>query len=254
MTATTNASVPAATGSVRHPLDPSRRIRAVLFDLDGTLYRQSPVRALMAAEMLTLPLTRPLAATAVIRALRSYRHAQEDLRGREGEGSIATAQIARAAEDSGLSHADVEAIVTEWMIERPLKYLGRCILPGVSTMLEVLDRAGVRTGLLSDYPAVRKLEALGLAGRFSPVLCASDREINRFKPDPRGFLVAADGWGLPASEVLMVGDRYEVDCVGARAAGMPCVLIGKPKGVPPADATVVFSSFERLARVIDHTD
>lgn len=244
----------AAQGTVPHPLDPTRRIRAVLFDLDGTLYRQSPVRALMALEMLTLPLSRPMAATAVVRTLRSYRRAQEDLRRHQVQGSIASAQVSRAAEAAGLSHADVEAIVTEWMVQRPLKYLRRCILPGVTTMLKVLDRAGVPSGLLSDYPALRKLEALGLAGRFSPVLCSSDREINRFKPDPRGFLVAAEGWGLPPSEVLMVGDRYEVDFVGARAAGMPCVLIGKPKGVPPADATAVFSSFERLARVIDHLD
>lgn len=208
----------------------------------------------MAVEMLTLPITRPLATTAVLRTLRSYRNAQEDLRGHEGEDSIATAQIAQAARDSGLSHADVEAIVTEWMIERPLKYLGRYIRPGVGSTLDMLARAGVRTGLLSDYPANRKLEALGLAGRFEPVLCSSDREINRFKPDPRGFLVAAQRWGLPPSEVLIVGDRYEVDYVGARAAGMPCVLVGTPKGVPTADAMVVFSSFERLARVIDCTD
>lgn len=226
----------------------------MLFDLDGTLYRQSPVRALMAMEMLTLPLTRPLAAPAIISALRSYRRAQEALRGHEGEGSIATAQIARAAEDSGLSTEEVDAIVTEWMIERPLKYLGRCLLPGVGTMLDVLGRAGVRVGLLSDYPAARKLEALGLAGRFEPVLCSSDPAINRFKPNPRGFLIAAHGWGLPPSEVLMVGDRYEVDYQGARAAGMDCVLIGKPHGVPSVHATAVFSSFERLARVIDHTD
>jgi FMN phosphatase YigB (HAD superfamily) len=35
----------------------SSGIRAVLFDLDGTLYVQAPIRVLMALEMLALPVT-----------------------------------------------------------------------------------------------------------------------------------------------------------------------------------------------------
>ena len=57
------ASMTAASGrGVRHPSDPARRIRAVLFDLDGTLYRQKPLRRLMALELMTLPLAGPLQA------------------------------------------------------------------------------------------------------------------------------------------------------------------------------------------------
>ena len=52
-------------------------------------------------------------------------------------------------------------------------------------------------GVLSDYPAEAKLQALGLAGRFSPVLCATDPEIGAFKPNPRGFLHACAVWNLP---------------------------------------------------------
>ncbi len=251
MTATVSLAGAGAVGSISHPLEPGRRIRAVLFDLDGTLYRQSPVRRRMALEMMTLPLLRPAAAAGIIRALRSYRHAQEELRGHEGDGSIAAAQVAIAAERSGLPAATVDAIVDEWMIQRPLKYLRPCLAPGTDTLLTRLREAQVHVGLLSDYPAADKLRALGLGGQFSPVLCSSDAHINRFKPDPRGFLAAAEHWGLPPGEVLMIGDRYEVDFLGARAAGMPCVLVGNPKGVPPADATAVFSSLERLARVID---
>jgi phosphoglycolate phosphatase-like HAD superfamily hydrolase len=43
-------------GSLPNPLDPGLPIRAVLFDLDGTLYRQAPLRALMALELFALPL------------------------------------------------------------------------------------------------------------------------------------------------------------------------------------------------------
>lgn len=227
----------------------------MLFDLDGTLYTQKPVQLRMALELATLPLAHPFAAAGMLRALRSYRHAQEELRARDPEpGSLADAQVAIAARRSGLPHERVSALVEEWMIRRPLKYLRSQLAPGTLELLDRLQAAGVQIGLLSDYPAVDKLQALGLAGRFSPILCSSDPAINRFKPDPRGFQVAAEIWDLPTDQVLMVGDRYEVDFVGARAAGMPCVLVGSPKHVPPADAAVVFPTLERLARVIDHAD
>lgn len=244
-----------ARGWVHHPLRKGAQIRAVLFDLDGTLYAQKPIQLRMAMELALLPIRRPFAALGIIRALRSYRHAQEALRAAEpAQGSLADAQVALAARESGLPAAQVAALVEEWMIRRPLKYLRTQLAPGTLELLDLLQRSGVRAGLLSDYPALDKLQALGLADRFAPVLCSSDPAINRFKPDPRGFQVAADMWGLPPEQVLMVGDRYEVDLVGARAAGMPCVLVGTPAHVPPADAALVFSSFERLARVIDGAD
>ncbi|MFN7917486.1 MAG: HAD family hydrolase [Vicinamibacterales bacterium] len=245
----------AARGRIRHPYQPGLEIRAVLFDLDGTLYAQKPIQMRMALELAALPLRKPFAAAGILRALRSYRHAQEELRGREAEaGSLADAQVAIAARRSGLSHETVAALVDEWMIRRPLKYLRSQLAPGTLELLDRLARAGVQVGLLSDYPAVDKLQALGLAGRFSPILCSSDPGINRFKPDPRGFRVAAETWGLPTDQVLMVGDRYEVDFKGAQAAGMPCALVGAPRHVPPAHAAAVFPSLERLARVIDDAD
>ncbi|MCA8943162.1 MAG: HAD hydrolase-like protein, partial [Planctomycetes bacterium] len=42
-----------------------------------------------------------------------------------------------------------------------------------------------------------------------------------------GFLRAATIWQLPPHRVLYVGDRPSVDAVGARAAGMRCVIVGK---------------------------
>ena len=55
-------------------------IKGVLFDLDGTLYRQTPMRALMAAELAMLPLSGPRKAPRRLKALQAYRAAQERLR------------------------------------------------------------------------------------------------------------------------------------------------------------------------------
>src|ERR1700693_389845 len=62
------------------PVDSARRVRAVLFDLDGTLYRQTPMRAFMALELAALGLTRPQQAPVSWRVLSEFRRSQETLR------------------------------------------------------------------------------------------------------------------------------------------------------------------------------
>jgi HAD superfamily hydrolase (TIGR01549 family) len=226
-----------------------RTCRAVLFDLDGTLYRQGPLRALMALELATLPLDRPARAARRFQAIQAYRRAQEALRA-EGSGAIGMRQLDAAAKASGLPIAEVETLVADWMIRRPLKYLQFCRTSGIVGLLDVLERSQVKMGVLSDYPAEAKLRALGLEGRFSPVLSATDVEIDAFKPSPRGYLRACEIWDLPPSEVLFVGDRAEVDAVGARAAGMACVIVGRAAAAA-GDGYVALPSFERLSRVFE---
>jgi putative hydrolase of the HAD superfamily len=237
----------AAAPSVRNPVR-AGRIRALLFDLDGTLYRQRPMRALMAAELGMLAISRPLRAPVIWRVLSEFRKAQELLRAVPSDRQVAD-QLAVAARRTGLPVDQVEAIVAEWMLERPLKYLPRCRAEGLVPLLDFLSRLGVKLGVLSDYPADLKLKALGIGGRFSVVLCAADPEVGRFKPDPRGFLVAAARWQLDPSEVLVVGDRPDADAAGAAVAGMPCVIVGNRH--QSSGDFVSLQSLERLRDVLD---
>src|SRR5262245_65396484 len=79
---------------VCNPLIPTRRIRAVLFDVDGTLYRQRPLRMRMAAELGSLFFTQPLRAPSIWRALSAYRATQETLRGRDDADAARQLEIA----------------------------------------------------------------------------------------------------------------------------------------------------------------
>jgi HAD superfamily hydrolase (TIGR01549 family) len=226
----------------------------VLFDLDGTLYKHGPIRALMALELLTLPLNAPAKARSRLRALRAFRSAQETLRRHPIAAEpldVAAAQCRKAADASGLPVAEVQALVAEWMERRPLKYLQFCRAPGLDRLLEAIARGGLRAGVLSDYPADAKLEALGLGGRFAPVLCASDPAIGAFKPSPRGYLRACEIWGLRPEQVLFVGDRADVDGTGAARAGMPCAIVGRRAG-RANPRWMTFESLEKLTRVLDH--
>jgi HAD superfamily hydrolase (TIGR01549 family) len=234
---------------LRNPLDATRRVRAVLFDVDGTLYRQPRLRAFMGLELATLALRRPLQAPVSWRVLSEFRKAQEVLRSGL-DRCDATGQLAVAARRTGLSVDQVEAIVAEWMLERPLKYLPRCRAEGLLGLLDFLRDRQIRMGVFSDYPSQSKLEALGIGGRFSLVLCSTDSEIGVFKPHPRGFLFASSRWQLDPSEVLVVGDRLDADAAGAAAAGMPCVIIGRPTPRESGEF-VSFVSLERLRDALD---
>jgi phosphoglycolate phosphatase/putative hydrolase of the HAD superfamily len=242
---------------VGSPFGSGRHIRAVLFDLDGTLYHQPAMRALMALELTTAVFGGLRRATRTWRGLTAYRKAQEELRAREARAPSTKRvqpadQLVLAASTAGLSEPELASIVAEWMFERPLKYLPLCRARGLHELVNFLEHRGLDMGVLSDYPVGAKLRALGLADRFSLVLCSTDRDIGAFKPSPRGFLRAAAHWRLAPGEVLMVGDRPELDAVGATAAGMPCAIIGRVRvSLPESARCLAFQSLERLRRALD---
>jgi FMN phosphatase YigB (HAD superfamily) len=85
---------------------------------------------------------------------------------------------------------------------------------------------------------------------FHPCCARADPEIGVLKPNPRGFLHACEIWGLDPQDVLVVGDRAEVDAAGAAAAGMSSVIVSHhAAAASQIPACVVFPSLERLSRV-----
>src|SRR5258705_9994071 len=151
-----SASV-AAGPTVKNPVDPGGRIRAVLFDLDGTLYDQRRMRTLMAMELAAMLLRRPFQAPRSWRTLAAFRKAQESLRRDRRSRPGATGQLEEAAARLRMPLEEVDAIVTEWMIRRPLKHMVSCRAAGVIDLLTFLRERGIAIGVLSDYPAALKL-------------------------------------------------------------------------------------------------
>jgi HAD superfamily hydrolase (TIGR01549 family) len=148
----------------------------------------------------------------------------------------------------------MENAVSEWLHQRPLKYLRLCRDRGIEAFLSFLEHKGLQVGVFSDYPAIDKLRALGLFDRIPVVLCATDAEINAFKPHPKGFLRACAIWGLPPEEVVYVGDRPEIDAVGAAAAGMRCAIFCRKGNISRnnnfSTDYITFSSFAELQKAL----
>jgi FMN phosphatase YigB (HAD superfamily) len=206
-------------------------VRAVLFDVDGTLYSQRRLRTFMAIEMARSIVTAPAQMPQTARIILTFRRVREQLRelGAVAEPLI-DLQFARTASALSIDESLVRSVIHDWIFARPLPYIRFTGRPGVSAVLTALRQQRLRIGALSDYPTDGKLDALGVTHHFSLRLCTTDRAINAFKPHPKGFLVACEQWGLTPQEVLYVGDRPEIDGAGAAAAGTRCVIVGRSGG------------------------
>jgi HAD superfamily hydrolase (TIGR01509 family) len=184
-------------------------LKAIVFDLDGTLYRQEPLRRAMLVQLLRGHALRPLAGLRTMRLLGAYRRAQEHLR----------ESAAGAAERLNVAEAQLQ-LACDWTRAEP-DFARQC------EFLRACQARDIRLGVLSDYPAAAKLEALALGEYFDVVVTAQSPDVGVFKPHPRGLLVTLERLSVRPSESLYVGDRAEVDAAAADAAGVPCVIVGK---------------------------
>lgn len=181
------------------------------------------------AARLALQLARsPVQGTRLVRGLKAYREAQESLR-RSGRryADLGSEQLRRAASEVRMPLDELRRIVRDWFEIAPAGLVGNAMRPGLTRLLELASAQGVRLGVLSDYPPLPKLAALGIADRFDIALGAGDAQIGCFKPEPRGLLAIVHRWGLTPGDCVFVGDRVDVDAEAARRAGMRCVIIGE---------------------------
>jgi FMN phosphatase YigB (HAD superfamily) len=195
---------------------------AWLVDLDGTLYHARPVKLAMAAEL-------ALGGWSALAVLRRFRQEHERLR-RELVDPVPSPyalQLDRTAEALGRPRAEVEQLIEKWMIERPGKWLRRARRSGLLSEIADYRRGGGRTALVSDYPAKRKLAALGADTLFDVVVANGEPGgPGRLKPWPDGLLQAAAELGVPAERCLVLGDRDDADGAAARAAKMGFRRVG----------------------------
>jgi putative hydrolase of the HAD superfamily len=215
-----------AAPSLSLPLE--MQISGLIFDLDGTLYLQGPVRRAVLWRLLRAGATRPVATWREWQLVRYYRQAQEYLR--RCPESLAKAQLGLACEWSGLRPEQAAEVIAHWMEDASLEVLARCLRPGVVDLLETARNRGIRLGLLSDYPATRKLLAMGLDAYFSVVFTAQDVGVGVFKPSPNGLRLILSDLGVEPERAVYIGDRPSVDGETAQRAGVAGVILGQPLG------------------------
>lgn len=195
--------------------------RAWLVDLDGTLYRPTPVKIAMGLGLLLAP------ARTRERVL-AFREEHENVRRSldPPAGSPYRLQLERAARRLGIDADALEPLVAEWMIHRPGRWIAAFRRSAILREIAAFRARGGRTALVSDYPARAKLRALGAEGSFDVVVANGEPDgPERLKPHPEGYLMAAARLGIPPGDCLVIGDRRDTDGAAAERAGMPFRLV-----------------------------
>lgn len=192
-------------------------IRAVTFDVDGTLYDSARVRA----PMLWRNLTR-------LRALRVGRRVREELRGRPFEsGEAMRAEEARlVGERLDVPSARARQLLDDIFDRSLCASLARAGAPDLRGRLEELRAKGVALAAVSDRRIDDKLAVLGLLDLFTVRLAADDTGL--LKPEPAILRRAAALLGAHTHELVHIGDRDDMDGALARGAGARFILVRSP--------------------------
>ncbi|GAB4581592.1 MAG: TIGR02253 family HAD-type hydrolase [Anaerolineales bacterium] len=125
------------------------------------------------------------------------------------------------------------------------------LAPDAHPTLTALQHTGYTLGLITNrtQPCHAELQTLGIAHYFDLILTAG--EVNAFKPDPAIFQHALTQTGIPPQAALYIGDNYYADILGAAQAGMIPVLLD-PERVFPEAACPVITSLSALLPLLKH--
>ncbi|SDO61123.1 putative hydrolase of the HAD superfamily [Nakamurella panacisegetis] len=112
------------------------------------------------------------------------------------------------------------------------------LYPHVRHVLNILRERmplAVVTDAQSAY-ARAELHKVGILDYFDPIVISGDHGYR--KPDARLFRMAVDAIGVPAANVLYVGNDMHRDIHGAREAGMQTVMFDSNQGTKHHHGTV----------------
>jgi putative hydrolase of the HAD superfamily len=104
---------------------------------------------------------------------------------------------------------------------------GWMLFPETLEILRHLKIMGLKLGIISNFDTriYSVMTSLGIRDFFDAVILSS--ETGYSKPDREIFAAAVQALGVPASEILLVGDSLYDDVLAGLQAGMAAVLIDR---------------------------
>lgn len=232
-------------------------IKAVFFDLDGTLRHSVPEGGQVFDEYL-VSLGHSLTEEARQRAMRweylywaNSADLRDDLLAHSADSDNFWIEYSRRRLVAiGLSPVSAREFAPQVSAHMGEMYKPESIVPeDVRRLLPALKGAGYILAVISnrEKPFHDVLASHNLNEYFHFSLAAG--EVDIYKPDPGVFKHALDRAKVTAQETVYVGDNYFADVVGSRRAGLQPVLYD-PNGIfPEADCNTI-KSFDELDAVI----
>lgn len=210
-------------------------VRAVIFDLDDTLFDDAGCTlaglnalATRYPALAALPQTEVFSRhAAVLAALEGEVYA--------GRLSVEACRVRRLTQllgSVGVVGADGEAAARVYHAASRAQYRP---LPGALELVRALHAQGVRLGVLTNYPRTvqsAKLDACGLSPYLHASVTTSDAPP---KPDPASYHAACRALGVTPDQAVMVGDNWQNDVAGAVSAGLRAVWYNPGRRSVPGD-------------------
>jgi HAD superfamily hydrolase (TIGR01662 family) len=232
-------------------------IKAIFFDLDGTLRHSIPSGGDVFNEY-AVTLGVRMNEEDFLRAAR-WEHLywansadlRDDLLAHSGETEKFWIEYSRRRLVAiGLSPASAKALAPQVSAHMGEMYKPESIVPeDVRRLLPALKDAGYLLAVISnrEKPFHELLASHNLIEFFHFSLAAG--EVDIYKPEPGVFKHALDRANVSARETVYVGDNYFADVVGSRRAGLHPVLYD-PRGIfPEADCSTI-KSFDELMSAV----
>lgn len=214
---------------------PTSTVRAVLFDLDDTLFdhtgaARAALRVVHAAHdcFKTWPFDELERAHA-----RFLEEAHLDVLA--GTKTIDEARLARFTRLFNAAGVDIDSATLEAtaMSYRHAYLEGRGPVAGARALLAAVKESAT-VGIVSNNVREEQEAKLRLCG-FAPYVDALvvSGEIGIAKPDPAIFEIALTRLAMRADEAVMVGDSWSADIEGARAAGIRAIWFNRTRAASP---------------------
>ena len=190
------------------------KFSAVAFDLDGTLYHDFSLFIRLVPFLFKNQ--------RLLRAMGKARDVLRETGSYEGDYYATQARLMR---EFLAEPADKIMEKTERLIYRGWEPYFKVIrlFPHVRETLGNFRRAGIKIGMLSDFPPETKIVNMKLDEYFDTIVCSE--MTGRLKPDPLPFLELASKMNTEPRDILYVGNSVPYDVEGARKAGMKTALI-----------------------------
>jgi len=181
-------------------------LKAVLFDMDGTLVDSIPAWHATFNHVLRLQGMSEI----------TYERFCADILGQSIEKDIETF----------FPHLTVEGLKSSYKAHFP-KYLGGVeLFPETPKVLEYLEQKGLKKGIVTNTPRdlmFLTLDKVGLSGRFESALGGDDVTVG--KPDPEIIVKSLKEMGVDRKDALMVGDT-NADMNAGKRANVKTVGVG----------------------------
>ncbi|MBN2651451.1 MAG: HAD family hydrolase [Spirochaetales bacterium] len=218
-------------------------IKAVAFDIDGTLYPNYKMFVHTASSFFLHP-----------RLVKAFSRVRKEIRKNppfDGE-PLRTRQTQLVAKELGISLQKAGFLVDNKLYGRWVTSFKKLkAFKGVESLLFQLKSKGLPLAVMSDFPVEKKLVYMGIDDYFKVKLCSED--CGRLKPDAKPFLFLQKELDIPAEDILFVGNSYRYDIVGAKNAGMQTAYIvnsRKKKKNLYEKADFIFSSYKELETIL----